>query len=278
MPELPEAEFARKLAAQIGEGQRILAVRCQEDKIVFCGRRARAVQQTLEGRTLVKAHRRGKYIWFELDRSPHPVFHFGMTGAFRTRDVQPLKLASHGKRADAAWPPRFEKIWMKFAGGGELVMTNARRLGRIRLVDDPLNEAPLSQLGFDPLTHMLPLTEFRRRLARRDAVLKSLLINQAFVAGVGNWIADEVLYQAGIDPRRRANELEPGEVAKLHAKLRSVIHRAVAVDARKDRFPKTWLFHHRWGKSRGAKTRAGESIAFVDIGGRTTAWVPARQH
>jgi formamidopyrimidine-DNA glycosylase len=277
VPELPEAEFGRKLAAQVGEGQRITDVRCAEDEIVFCGRKAREVEKLLRGRRMQAARRRGKYIWFELDKGPHPIFHFGMTGAFRNRAHDPLKLASHGKQVDAEWPPRFEKIWMSFEGGGELVMTNARRLGRIRFADAPLQEAPLSKLGFDPLTDMPKLAEFRERIARRKGVLKGLMLNQSFAAGVGNWIADEVLYQAKIDPRRRAETLRPDEVKALHARLRSVIKKAVAVDARKDEFPRNWLFHQRWGKNQDARMPDGSKVVFVELAGRTTAWVPERQ-
>lgn len=277
VPELPEAEFGRKVAARVGEGRRIVDVRVQEDEIVFCGLKAEQVKKALKGRTVVQTKRRGKYIWFELDRGPHPIFHFGMTGAFRNRDHDPLKLASHGKQVDAEWPPRFEKIWMKFEGGGELVMTNARRLGRIRLAADPLREPPLNKLGFDPLTDMPSLKVFGELVAKRKTTLKGLLLNQGFAAGVGNWIADEVLYQAGIAPHRRADQLAPEEVKALHAKLRAVIQKAVSVDARKDRFPKSWLFHHRWGKQADAQTQAGEVIEFVEIAGRTTAWVPSRQ-
>ena len=108
-------------------------------------------------------------------------------------------------------------------------------------------------------------------------MLKGLLLDQGFAAGVGNWIADEVLYQAGLDPRRRAGELSDAERARLRLKLRHVVRTAVRADARKDRFPKSWLFHHRWGKNRDARTSRGELIEFLEIGGRTTAWVPSRQ-
>ncbi|TPV95227.1 MAG: hypothetical protein B7733_11050 [Myxococcales bacterium FL481] len=277
MPELPEAEFGRRMAAEAAVGRQIVAVRCQPDPIVFCGRAPEDIERALLQRTVVAACRRGKYIWFELDRGPHPVFHFGMTGAFRVRGVDPLKLASHGKQVDDAWPPRFEKIGMAFDDGGELVMTNARRLGRIRLVERPLSEPPLVDLGFDPLTDMPSLPAFRGLVAGRTAVLKSLLLDQRFSAGVGNWIADEVLYQAGIDPRRRVSSLDTGELKRLHARLRGVVRQAVAVDARKDRFPRSWLFHYRWGKGADARDHGGSPIEFVEIGGRTTAWVPARQ-
>jgi formamidopyrimidine-DNA glycosylase len=104
-----------------------------------------------------------------------------------------------------------------------------------------------------------------------------LLLDQSFAAGVGNWVADEVLYQARIDPRRRACELGADEVRALRRELRAVIQRAVAVDADKDRFPRTWLFHVRWGKNKNAQTADGYRIEHITVGGRTTAYVPQVQ-
>ncbi len=176
-----------------------------------------------------------------------------------------------------AWPPRFVKLRMWFSGGGELAMTNARRLGRIRLLDDPEHEPPISKLGFDPLYGMPTRAEFCDRIMRRKGVLKAVLLDQGFAAGVGNWIADEVLFQAGVDPRRRGVSLDREEAGRLFGKLRDVIQKACDVDADKDRLPKSWLFHYRWGKDTDAKTSRGEAIEHLSIAGRTTAWVPSRQ-
>lgn len=277
MPELPEVEFGRKIAESVAAGRRISKVVAAEDEIVFCGHEAEEIVRALKGARVMSVQRKGKYIWFALDRRPWPIFHFGMTGAFRVPEGTPLKLASHGRAVDASWPPRFAKIEMRFDDGGQLVMTNARRLGRIRLSNDPLAAGPVAELGFDPLLEMPSLAAFRTLLRARKSVLKGLLLDQSFAAGVGNWIADEVLYQAGIDPRRRANALSPDEEKALHAALRRVIRKAVAVDARKDAFPRDWLFHARWGRKADARTRDGEAIEHLEIAGRSTAWVPSRQ-
>jgi formamidopyrimidine-DNA glycosylase len=162
-------------------------------------------------------------------------------------------------------------------GGGELVMVNKRRLGRIRLRAEPEAEPPISGLGFDPLTEPPSPAEFAKRLGRRNGTLKGLLLDQSFAAGVGNWIADEALYQAKLDPRRRVASLEPAEVRRLRSALLRVVKRAVDVNAVKERFPRTWLFHRRWGKDLDARTVRGEPIEFLTVAGRTTAWVPAVQ-
>jgi len=277
MPELPEAEFGRKLAERTLGGRSIVRVRCARDTIVFDGVSPTRVQRALQGRVVLAVHRWGKYLWFQLDQRPWPLFHFGMTGSFRVPHQAVLELASSPRRPSGEWPPRFTKIHLVVDGGGELVMTNARRLGRIRLRDDPRNDPPVGRLGFDPLLAMPKSREFAELFGKRRGNVKAVLLDQRFAAGVGNWIADEVLFQAGIDPRRTAESLGENEVRRLRAKLGHVIRAAVRVDANKARFPASWLFHHRWGKQSTARTSNGERIEHITVAGRTTAWVPTRQ-
>ncbi|MGH7265423.1 MAG: Fpg/Nei family DNA glycosylase, partial [Candidatus Rokuibacteriota bacterium] len=88
---------------------------------------------------------------------------------------------------------------------------------------------------------------------------------------------DEVLFQAGIDPRRSARTLTDAEARRLHARLRSVLETAVRARADSDRYPRRWLFHRRWDR-RGAGGRVREAaIRYDTIGGRTTAWIPTVQ-
>ena len=278
MPELPEVERGRRIAERAAAGRTIARVRCADDRIVFDGVAPSTVQRRLRGRRVEAVHRHGKQLWFELDRGPHPLFHFGMTGAFRVPSEPDLQLKTGPKVEEReAWPPRFTKIHLWLDDGGELVMTNARRLGRIRLREDPRHEPPIANLGFDPLHALPPPGRFVELLTRRTGTMKGVLMDQSFAAGVGNWIADEVLYQAGIDPRRRADSLAEFEALAVRGALRTVVRTAVRVDADKTRFPADWLFHVRWGKTVGATTRQGEPVEFLTVGGRTTAWVPGRQ-
>ncbi|MEM9194934.1 MAG: DNA-formamidopyrimidine glycosylase family protein [Myxococcota bacterium] len=278
MPELPEAEHVRQIFEDRAVGRTIQKATIAKDPIVFDKRSAAWVRKRLAGRTVVAAHRHGKYIWLEINEGPHPIVHLGMTGTVRFPNDEPLRLEASPKIVDRAWPPRFTKVELRFDDGGMLAYTNARRLGRILFREDPRQEAPIGKLGFDPWTEMPSPREFDARLSRRgNAVLKALLLDQKFAAGVGNWIADEVLYQARLDPRRRVQSLSPDEIARLRKKLRHVIATAVRANARKHQFPKSWLFHRRWGKEASAKTHEGRAIEFLEIGGRTTAWVPALQ-
>lgn len=277
MPELPEVERGRRLAERVAKGRRIEGARCHDDPIVFDGTSPAEVREALVGRRVLAVRRKGKHLWFELDGRLWPLFHFGMTGAFRTPGDRPLPLASSPAGNRDPWPPRFVKIHLFLEDGGELAMTNARRLGRIRLRRDPTREPPISRLGFDPLLEMPGSEAFAAKVRARKATLKGLLLDQGFAAGVGNWIADEVLYQAGLDPRRRGSELSAEEVERLRSALQRVIELAVAANAEKDRFPDDWLFHRRWGRKEGAETREGEPVEHLTVAGRTTAWVPSRQ-
>jgi formamidopyrimidine-DNA glycosylase len=263
MPELPEVETARRRAQRALRGRRIAAVAVVDDPIVYEGVTPARFASALRGRRILAVHRKGKHLWMELDRPPFPMFHFGMTGSFEIY-------------RDRAERPRFWKVEIAAEDGTRLAMPDPRRLGRLRLRHDPESEPPLARLGFDVLRELPPARELATLLARRGAPAKAVLLDQALFAGVGNWIADEALYQAAIDPRRPASSLSPAEVARLRSRLRAIGRRAVEVGADDARYPRTWLFHHRWGRTKGARTARGEPIVHVTIAGRTTAVVTAR--
>jgi formamidopyrimidine-DNA glycosylase len=278
MPELPEVEAARRLVERVGRGRRIARVECADDPIVFENVRSRAISRALVGREIRAARRRGKHLWLELDRRPWLTMHFGMAGGLRTRADRGVRLVSSGERSPAnPWPPRFTRLRLRLDDGTELVMTDPRRLGRIRLRWDPEHEPPIGDLGFDALLELPPPGRFRALLRQRSAPIKAVLLDQSFAAGVGNWIADEVLYQARIDPRRRADTLGEREVERVRSKLRAVLATAVRAGADSDRYPRTWLFHRKWERGDGAVTTRGEKIHHTTIGGRTAAWVPSVQ-
>jgi formamidopyrimidine-DNA glycosylase len=264
MPELPEVESARRIAERALVGRRIAFVAAARDPIVFSGVSPRRFATALPGRRVMAVRRKGKHLWMELDRPPFPLFHFGMTGSF----------VFYRRPAER---PRYWRVELRMEDGTHLAMPDARRFGRIRLQHDPEAESPLKDLGFDPLLRPPTRAEMAAVLGRRHAPVKAVLLDQGVFAGVGNWIADEVLYQAGVRPDRPASSLRPEEVARLRARLIGVIRHAVAVEADSDRFPRTWLFHDRWGRDPEARTGRGEPIVYATIGGRTTAWAPRRQ-
>ena len=263
MPELPEVEAQRKLVEKHLVGRAVTRVAAVRDTIVYSGVSSRQFASRLEGRKVLAVRRKGKHLWLELDQRPWPTFHFGMGGHFAVY-------------RDAA-RPRFWKVELESDEGVRLAMTNPRRLGRIRLLHDPVSEPPLSLLGPDPLDELPSYGAFVERLAARRGPVKAVLLDQKFLAGIGNWIADEVLYQARLDPRRRARSLSDVEIARMRSALKKVIDTSVRLSIDSDRYPRGWLFHRRWGKNPRAVTISGERIRHITLGGRTTAWVPGVQ-
>ena len=267
MPELPEVEcWGRRVAEKHCLGRTIRSVYAKPDeRIVIDGVSPRKFVSSLKGRTVEGCHRRGKQMWWTLSGDgPSPLWHFGMTGAFR----------SYEKVSDR---PKFLKVELALDDGTRFGFVDPRRFGRIRLADDPLNQPPLSDLGPDALLDPQTIKWWTQALAKRKTAIKALLLNQSFLAGVGNWIADEVCYQSKIAPQRLAHELSADEVKRLRAKLKHVLQKACDWEADYTHFPTTWLFHHRWGKNEDALTGRGEEIEFDTVGGRTTAWVPKVQ-
>lgn len=274
MPELPEVEHTRGLLARVAVGRTLDEVFVADDPIVVEDAPRFA---SLVGREVVGAHRHGKVAWLELQHGPHLVFHLGMTGAWRHPGSDPLALESTPSEIDRSWPPKFSKLVLRTSDGDRLAMTDPRRFGRLWLRDDPRREPPVAGLGFDAANELPDPAAFARSLARRRGSLKGLLLDQSFVAGIGNWIADEVLFHARLDPRRAPSTLERRETDALRDAIAHVISTAIAADARKERFPKDWLFHRRWGKVAGSTTEDGRPIEHLVVAGRTTAWVPSLQ-
>jgi formamidopyrimidine-DNA glycosylase len=146
-----------------------------------------------------------------------------------------------------------------------------RRFGRVRVRRDA--EADASSLGPDALD---PPPESAARLRTRRGAVKAVIMDQAFLAGVGNWVADEALWAARVHPAAAAASLSPAQADAVVAGIRQVLETAVAVDADASRFPRDWIFHVRWAPTPGTRL-LGEKVEWSKVGGRTTAFVPALQ-
>ncbi len=280
MPELAEVETVCRLMRDVLVGKRITRVEVVPDSLVFQSSR-RNIEDALAGRTVRAIGRRGKTFWIELAGPGPTVYgHLGMTGWIREVGTHNgTRLQAHGDAPfeDETGRPRFLKLLLEVRGGRGIAFTDARRLGRIWLGADSTDEPRVQRLGRDAFDDLPSTKELAALFARRKIPIKALLLDQGALAGLGNWLADEVLYQARIAPQRLASSLDAREVSALRRAIRSVVGHAVKVGADHQRFPRTWLFEHRWGGSRGSQQIAGHPIRRDEVGGRTTAWVPAVQ-
>ncbi|KAG0515300.1 hypothetical protein BDA96_10G266300 [Sorghum bicolor] len=276
MPELPEVEAARRALQAHCVGRRI--ARCavaDDDKVVVASAGRAAFEGAMVGRTIVAARRRGKNLWLQLDKPPFPSFQFGMAGAIYIKGVPVTNYKRSVVNSEEEWPSKYSKFFAELDDGLEFSFTDKRRFARVRLFEDPETVPPISELGPDALFEPMSVDHFLDSLGRKKIGIKALLLDQSFISGIGNWIADEVLYQSRIHPLQIASNLPRESCEALHRSIQEVVKYAVEVDADMDRFPKEWLFHHRWGKKPGKVN--GKKIEFITAGGRTTAYVPQLQ-
>ncbi|XP_077237953.1 MUTM homolog-1 isoform X2 [Tasmannia lanceolata] len=275
MPELPEVEAARRAIEEHCIGKKIKKSIIADDPKVIDGISPSDFQASLDGKTIVAAHRKGKNMWLQLESPPFPSFQFGMAGAIYIKGVAVTKYKRSAVKDTDEWPSKYSKVFIELDDGLEFSFTDKRRFAKVRLLENPVSVPPLSELGPDALLELMQVDDLVESMSKKKIAIKALLLDQSYVSGIGNWIADEVLYQARIHPLRIAASLSKEEYESLHKCIKEVIQYAVEVDADCSRFPFEWLFHFRWGKKSGKVN--GKKIEFITAGGRTSAFVPELQ-
>ncbi len=217
MPELPEIETIRRDLDREFVGKRIKkvevtgarSVRRHPDPSVFVTR--------VEGRKLDTTLRRGKYLLLKLEGGEVVVAHLGMSGQFLRADAkEPLAKHTH--------------VVFSFAGAPQLRFVDPRTFGELFVtaadaLDDEVPE--LAHLGFDPLDEQMAWTRFANMLTARQAKLKPLLMDQRFIAGIGNIYADEILFSAGLRPDRSSEKLTNQEIRRLYRAMVETLQEAV---------------------------------------------------
>ncbi len=252
MPELPEVETYARYFAKHALHQRVKSVRVLDERILADIRKETFVRK-LRGRTFTEVRRHGKHlfanagsIWLHL--------HFGMTGDLSYyRDE----------------PPRFAKVVFDFDDGAHLAFEDMRLFGLANLVDSPDAFIRDRKLGPDPLE--LTFKAFAQLLEGRRGAIKSLLMSQEILAGLGNLYVDEILFQTSIHPRRAVHRLRDAEKRALFTIMRRILKTAIARD-----LPPRALFHHR--DTDEPCPRCGGTLRRAVVFGRTTYYCGAHQH
>ncbi|KAK8434946.1 putative formamidopyrimidine-DNA glycosylase, partial [Phyllosticta citricarpa] len=289
MPEIGEVARIVHFLRRHLVGRSIRNVLTQEDDIVYgkVGTSASAFRSALTGKKVVGAGQQGKYFWLVMSSPPHPLMHFGMSGWMKFSNDDTAYYKPVSKEDEPEWPPRFWKFVLEMDGDPECKASfvDARRLGRIRLLDGPgeelRNMSPLKENGPDPVIDkdIVTVEWLAQKLRSKRVPVKALLLDQANLSGVGNWVADEVLYQARLHPEQYSNTFSDSQVADLHTALMHVCGIACSTLADSSKFPENFLMKHRWGKGKknDSKLPNGDKIIFLKVGGRTSAVVPSVQ-
>lgn len=265
-----------------------------EDNIVYgkVGCTASAFQKAVQNKKVTGVGQQGKYFYMTFSSPPHAVMHLGMTGwvKFSTEDTTYYKQGKEKAKEEEEWPPKYGKFLLKCEAeeereAVEVAFVDARRLARIRLVECEAGEirkqSPLRENGPDPVIDrdVVTVEWLGELLGRKRVPVKALLLDQANISGVGNWVADEVLYQARIHPEQYSNTFGEDQIKRLHDSLIGVCDTAVGTLADSKQFPENWLMKYRWdaGKKDKNVLPNGEKIVHLKVGGRTSAIVPTVQ-
>jgi formamidopyrimidine-DNA glycosylase len=253
LPELPEVEIYRRYFESHALGQPIERVRVIDERILGDVRKERLARE-MTGHSFNAARRHGKHLFADAG-STWLHLHFGMTGDLAWyQDPQPR--------------PRFARVVFDFAGGGHLAFEDMRLFGVVELTPSPEAYIAEHRLGPDPLDPAFRLPLFRRLLSRRRGAIKSLLMSQEIIAGIGNLYADETLYQSAIHPRRPIDRLRDDEIRRIYTNLRRILRDVVARRARNADWPRRYLIHHREEGERCPL--CGGTIRRTVVFGRTT--------
>ena len=266
MPELPEVETYRRFLDELILQVPVAAVQVLDAASLTVPEAA--LRAALVGRRFTVSRRVGKNLFLLLSEPAGAALtlHFGMTG-----DVAAYR--------DPEDRPRFVRLEIILGSGLRIGFVDSRKFGRVGLTADVPGFLEAKKLGPDALDD-LTSGHLAAALARRKkALLKSALLDQRLTAGLGNWIVDEVLFQARLHPARRCGELTAPETVRLHAVIGHVLRTAVGAEARYRDFPPDFLIHAReWEDApAGASTthcprHPEELIQKHYVGGRATYW------
>lgn len=261
MPELPDVETWKRYVESNALHQEISGVRIDASRMLQDVSKAE-LRRSLEGDRFSSARRHGKYLFVGTERNGWLVLHFGMTG-----------FLSYGSGTEPdPYPP---SLVIRFANECRLAGMWPRRLGRISLTSDPAAFVEAKGLGPDALVSGRGADAFVALFRGRGGSLKSALMDQKFLAGLGNVYTDEVLFQARLHPRARLSDLGEADLKRLYNSMRHVLDTAIEREADPERLPGTWLLPHR-NRDAGCP-RCGGALQRIKIGGRTTYACPACQ-
>lgn len=260
MPELAEVEYFRK-QWNPGLNQPVKIVALHAKARIFRGINLTKMSEVLTGARFLSSEARGKQMIFRFSRVTLGL-HLGMTGELRTEP--------------AGFEPGKHDHLVLFQAKQTLVFADPRLFGRVLFGDGKADPAWWTDLPPDILSPAFTAKEVTAFLARRKgAPIKAILLMQERFPGIGNWMADEILWRAQIHPSRPGGKIaDPAALWKAVREVSRQAVRIIGVDWSDP--PDFWLFNHRWKKG-GSCPRCGSDLKHATIGGRTTCWCPRCQ-
>jgi len=278
MPELPEVETIRRDLNRKVKDKEIKFVTVNTPKIVkeppiseFCTQ--------IEGKVFKNINRRGKYLVIELDSGKKLVIHLGMTG---------LLIYPFNEDSKKIINVKHNHLVFTFIDGTKLIFNDVRKFGKIYLVSNLNKIEGMAKLGLDPLDDCFKEEIFVQILnKKKKSKIKSFLMSQEFIAGLGNIYVNEVLYRANIHPLRKISSLHKEEIGNLYQQIKLVLNKAIKsggstvadeaylnTDGEKGKFAEKLQVYARKGEP---CIKCGHSIDVVRIEGRSSFICPQCQ-
>ena len=259
MPELPESDAARLVIERECLNRTIEKAELGSDTsyIDLPGDNERG---RLVGRQFTQTHRHGKYIFAGSKTGPWMVVHLGMTG----------KLVAYDAPDD---PPEYTKFLLTFEGDRRLAFRCPRKLGRVAVVDDP--DQFMEEEGYGPDALEISRKAFIETIGGTNGAIKSALMSQKKLAGIGNLWSDEIDYRMGLNPETKANSLSELCLKDMHGAMRDILGAVLDTEATYSKLPDDWLIHRR--KDGADCGRCDGTIRKAKVGGRSAYYCDEHQ-
>jgi formamidopyrimidine-DNA glycosylase len=256
MPELPSVEIFKRYFASTSLDQEIKGVEIRNPEILT-NTSVVELKNKLNGQKFIDSSRYGKYLFASLENSYFLILHFGMTGYLKyfQKDGSP-----------------HIRLLISFKNGYNLAFDDMRKFGNISLTVSPEQFIDERNLGLDALE--IDFETFEKLLRKRSGMIKPLLMNQNFIAGIGNLYADEILYQSKIHPLTRADKLEKDQMKQIFTEMKRVLNKAIEYQDKPYSLPSSFLLPHRHP---GGECPHGGPLKTMKISGRTTYYCPNEQ-
>jgi formamidopyrimidine-DNA glycosylase len=262
MPELPDVEGFKRVLAKNGLGKTIARVAVNDARILG-ELSVRKFTARLAGARLVEVRRHGKHLLARLSQGGWLTLHFGMTGALQFEERPGTE-------------PPFTRVRLDFSGDGSLAYINKRMIGRVGVVEDAADFVAAEKLGVDALDRRLNFSVFKATVLGLKRDVKSVLMDQQIIAGIGNIYSDEILFQAQIHPAKPVDRLAASTLKRLFLEMRKVLKTAISRGAGSEQFvermPKGSLLPERHKQGRCPRCRS--PLKTFKVGGRTAYYCP----
>ncbi len=256
MPELPSVEIFKRYFNSTSLKQEIKSVEIRSPEILI-NIPEHELKNKLKGQEFTASSRYGKYLFARLENNYHLILHFGMNGYLKyfRKEGSP-----------------YIRLLIKFINGNKLAFDDMRKFGKIGLTSNPEKFLREKNLGPDALE--MDYKTFEELFKKRKGNIKPLLMNQNFIAGIGNLYVDEILYQSSIHPLSRADKLDKVKLQKLFKEMKRVLNKAIRYQDKPYSLPSSFLLPHRHPHG---ECPQGGSLEIIKVGGRTTYFCPEHQ-